>query len=386
MDRQLQAFITVDDSITQGSNWMLFLRRWAVFLVLLTGAVFFASCAATVPDPDEFDGNGLTFEPPIQTISEYTPVSVLKDEAAAIVDDYLIGPGDLLSLEVWNREGISNPDILVGPDGVITIARIGNIDISGLTREGATEKITDALAVYYKRPEVSLVIKDYNNNKAFVLGRIENPGVIKFPGKGTLLEALSLAGGLPVLHKDITLTRCAIIRGKDLVIWVDLRELLHNGNMALNARIKNNDVIFIPEGQDELIYVMGEVSTPGAISLSSQMTYLDALMLAGGPTEEANMEKTFILRFDGQNRAVKEINLSRMLEKGELQHNVQMQDNDVLYVAQSGVSNFNYKLSQLMPFLQVLSLSTSNLERFGIMQQFRQGLWDQDGFVDGSSD
>jgi polysaccharide export outer membrane protein len=239
--------------------------------------------------------------------------------------------------------------------------------------------------VYYKRPEVSLVIKEYNNNKAFVLGRIENPGAVKFPGKGTLLEALSLAGGLPVLHKDITLTRCAIIRGKDLVIWVDLRELLHNGNMALNARIKNNDVIFIPESQDELIYVMGEVSNPGAISLSSQMTYLDALMMAGGPSKGANLEKTYILRFNGQDRAVKEINLSRMLEKGELQHNVQLQDNDVLYVAESGVSNFNYKLSQLMPFLQVLSLSASNLERVGIMQQFRQGLWGQEGFVDGSS-
>jgi polysaccharide export outer membrane protein len=386
MKQQLRGFIAVQDSITRRGNWKRLIRGWTVFLAVVANAAFFSSCTTTIPDLDEFDENGITFEMPTRSMTEYTPVSVMEDEAEAMEDDYLIGPGDLLSLDVWNRGGISNPDILVGPDGVITIARIGNIDISGLTREEATDKITDALAVYYKRPEVSLVIKEYNNNKAFVLGRIENPGVIKFPGKGTLLEALSLAGGLPVLHKDITLTRCAIIRGKDLVIWVDLRELLHNGNMALNTRIKNNDVIFIPESQDELIYVMGEVSTPGAISLSSRMTYLDALMLAGGPTKAANLEKTFILRFDGQNRAVKEIDLSRMLEKGELQHNVQLQDNDVIYVAENGMSKFNYNLTQLMPFLQTLNLSTSTLERFGVMQELRNELWDQEGFVDGSSD
>lgn len=346
---------------------------------------FIFSCAGPTPNPEKFEESGILFAPPTRTQTEYTPASVLENEAEAMEDDYLIGPGDILSLEVWNRAGISNPNILVGPDGVITIARIGDINITGLTREEAVEKITNALSKYYKRPEVSLVIKEYNNNKAFVLGRIENPGVIKFPGQGTLLEALSLAGGLPVLQKDITLTRCAIIRGKDMVIWVDLRELLHNGNMALNARIKNNDVIFIPEGQDELIYVMGEVINPGAVKLSSQMTYLDALMLAGGPTKEANLEKTYILRFDGESRAVKEINLSEMLRTGALEHNVQMQDNDVIYVAENGMSKFNYNLTQLLPFLQTLNLSTSTLERFGVMQKLRNEVWGQEGFVDSSA-
>ena len=352
----------------------------------LMAAAFLSSCATSTPKPSKFENNNIPFAVPTHTKIDYTPVSILEREADAMVDDYLIGPGDVLSLEVWNRAGISNPEILVGPDGIITIARVGNINVGGLTREEAATKITKALAIYYKHPEVSLLIKEYNNNKAFVLGRISNPGVVRFPGKGTLLEALSLAGGLPVLHKDITLTRCAIIRGKDLVIWIDLRELLHSGNMTLNARIKNNDVIFIPESQDELIYVMGEVVTPGAITLSSQMTYLDALMLAGGPTKEANQKKTYILRFDGKNRGVKEINLAAMLRKGELENNVQLQDNDVIYVAESGVSKFNYKLNQLMPFLQILNLSTNALERFGTMQDWRDQLYGQEGFVDGSSD
>jgi polysaccharide export outer membrane protein len=383
MNHQRLSFIIKRKAGTRQKNSKRFGRVLTTFLAASILATFLSSCAVPTPDPDKLEENTVLFEAPIQNETDFSASSVIEEQAAAMDDDYILGPGDVLSLEVWNREGISNPDVLVGPDGVITIARIGNIKIGGVTREEAARKITEALAMYYKQPEVSLVIKEYNNNKAFVLGRIENPGVVKFPGQGTLLEALSLAGGLPVLHKDITLTRCAIIRGNDLVIWIDLRELLHNGNMALNARIKNNDVIFIPEGQDELVYVMGEVLTPGAISLSPQMTYLDALMLAGGPSKSANLEKTFILRFDGKNRAVREINLSDMLKKGELQHNVLMQDNDVIYVAESGMSKFNYNLTQMLPFLQVLNLSTNSLERFGVMQELRKELWDQEGFVDG---
>ncbi len=340
-----------------------------------------AACQSARPDLGEMSNDAIPFELPTQTKINYTPVAIIEEESKAIRDEYILGPGDILALKVWNREDVSDPDLLVGPYGVISVARIGSIKVSGHTREEATAKISEALSRFYKRPEVDLVIKNYTNNKAFVLGRITNPGVVNFSGKGTLLEALSLAGGLPVLKQDAVLTKCAIIRGNDLVIWVDLRELLHNGNMALNARIKNNDVIFIPESQDELLYVMGEVHNPGAFQLSPQMTYLDAVMMAGGPTKEANLKKTYILRFDGQTQATKEINLEAMVKDGSLHNNVQLQDNDVIFVAERGISKFNYALNQVLPFLQVLNLSTSNLEQFGVMQEIRKELWGQEGYV-----
>jgi polysaccharide biosynthesis/export protein len=356
--------------------------------LFLTALLFLSivSCQTMRPDPNHLQNDTVPFSLPAQSKTTYTPVSIIENETKTIREDYILGPGDVLSFEVWNRKELSNPCILVGPDGIITVARLGDITVAGLTREAAVKTISTELAKYYTHPEVNLTVKEYNNNKAFVLGRISNPGVVKFPGKGTLLEALSLAGGLPVQQKDATLTKCAIIRGKDLVIWIDLSELLHNGNMALNARIKNNDVIFIPESQDELLYVMGEVYKPGAIRLTPQMTYLDALMMAGGPTKDANLEKTYIIRFDGQKQTVKEINLSAMLKEGQMHNNFQLQDNDVLYVAETGVSRFNYVLKQLLPFLSVLSLTTSDLEQFGVMQKIRNDLWGQEGFVGVSGD
>ncbi len=111
--------------------------------------------------------------------------------------------------------------------------------------------------------------------------------------------------------EDTYLTRCAIIRGKDTIIWIDLNDLLQNGNMALNAKILNNDVIFIPESQSELVYVMGEVRTPGAYNMTGRLTIMDSLMLAGGPTDDADTTTIYLIRKgEGKQGSVREINLS----------------------------------------------------------------------------
>jgi polysaccharide biosynthesis/export protein len=291
--------------------------------------------------------------------------------------EYMLGPGDELALNVWHRPEVSEEKMVVGPDGIINVQRIGSITVSNRTRADVAREIQQKFAAFYESPEVTLSVKNYNNNKAFVLGRVENPGVVRFPGRGTLLEALSLAGGLPVRQSEAFLTKCAIIRGKDQIIWVDLRELLNNGNMALNAPILNNDVIFIPESEDEMVYVMGEVKIPGALKLKTRLTYLDALMLAGGPTDSADPTKTYLIRFDGKTGIKREIDLQAMLSTASLKDNFMLQDNDVIYVARSGLANFNYVLRQVLPALQVLDLTTNTLERFGVMPAFRERVFNQ---------
>lgn len=305
--------------------------------------------------------------------------SISKD----LPDEYLLGAGDVLRLEVWNRPNLSDPNIVVAPDGKITIMRIGTVNVTGRTIESVIAEIESRLQYYYKKPEVRLSITTYKNNKAFVLGRVTSPGLIEFSGRGTLLEALSRAGGLPILSEQSFLTKCAIIRGKNQILWVDLRDLLQNGNMSLNARIYNNDIIFIPESQDELIYVMGEVMIPRAIQLKSEMTYLDALMFSGGPTKSADLQETFIIRFEEGKRLIKKIDLKRMLEEGDSSQNYALKDNDVVYVSETGMASFNCVMQQLLPSLEVLNLGTSVLERFGIMEQLRLRWYGTEGFVDG---
>ena len=354
------------------------------------GSLFFlcliislSACTTIKPKPEPLtDAQDQIFKNEPIRVEGFASVEQVEKLSESIAKDYLLGSGDVLSIKVWQRPELSEPQIVVGPDGVISVMRIGNIKVAGRTREDITLEITEKLSKLYTKPEVMVSIKEYKNNKAFVLGRVENPGVVTFPGKGTLLEALSLAGGLPIVAEQAFLTKCAIIRGKDMIIWIDLNDLLHNGNMSLNARIRNNDVIFIPESQAELVYVMGEVLSPGAIRLTGQLTMMDALMKSGGPGPDADTKQVFLIRAGyGGKGNVKEIDLMQMLATGNFDSNYLLHDNDVIFVGKHGMAKFNYFISQLLPSLRVINLGTDVMESFGVMQQLRNLMWGQEGTV-----
>ncbi len=357
-------------------------QRAGILLNVVLILTVFSSCVGISPKPSE---------PPVQA-TEFHAARPTEDQAFASPEmiqgfsaqttyTYYLGPGDILDVEVWKRPEVSALNIVVGPDGAIAVPRIGIIDVRNLTLAGIQQEIASRLARLYEKPEVTVSIKQFHNNKAFVLGRVSKPGVVNFPGEGTLLEALALAGGLPFHGKDTFLTRCAIIRGKDVVIWIDLVDLLNNGNMALNASIRNNDVIFIPEAEDETVFVMGEVGKPGPVQLKRGLSLVKAVMLAGGMTTGANPERVFILRQSGDNGEVRQVNLKPILEHGVFDSNYALRPNDIVYVSPTGMRKFNYTMEQLLPALQVLSLTTSIGETFGVMQEFRRQAWGQKGFV-----
>jgi len=165
------------------------------------------------------------------------------------------------------------------------------------------------------------------------------------------------------------MTRCSIIRGNDSVIWIDLQDLLKNGNMTLNAPIRNNDVIYIPELNDEVVYVMGEVTIPGAIQLKDGMNVLKAVMLAGGMNKNANPEKVFIIRQQNVKGDVISVDLNRLVSHGDFSQNFTLLPNDIVYVSPSGMGKLNYTIDKILPSLQVLSLGISTTQSFWIMQQ-----------------
>ncbi len=319
-----------------------------------------------------------------------TPSSQRSDELAkirafsrSVPKTYLLGPGDVLDLKVWGYPELSDPDIVVSPDGAISVLRLGLIKVKGRAVSDVTAEITRKLEEFYEAPEVSISVRTYNNNKVFVLGKVANPGVVHFDGTGTLVEALSKVGGPRTAAAEAPVRQCCIVRGDREPVWIDLQSLLEKGNMALNVQLQNGDIVYVPKSEQQRVYVVGEVQRAGPQILDRRFTYIDALMLAGGPTKYANTAMTFVIRADAADGGhLMRVDLKRLLNTGDRSQNIQLQDTDIVFVPKRKLAKYSDVAEMLLPGMRFFSLSLDALERLGVLAELREQLWGQSGFVE----
>jgi len=316
----------------------------------LAVALLAGGCAST-PVPTQ-PANTAAFQPAQRTDNvTYIDRAALAELDAAVDPVYVLGAGDHVSIQVMGRPEMSARHVM-GPDGRISVPLAGTLRLASQTREEAAITVQKALARYYSKPVVALSVEQYTSNRVTVLGRVQNPGVLNFDKEPTLLEVLARAGALPVLDKQATLTRCAVFRGRDKVVWIDLKHLLARSDPAYNIRLKPNDIVYIPDSGDTSVYVMGAVPRPGAYRLTPDMSLLDALAQAGGPNEDAAREEIAIYRPSKQ--ALERVPLSSLMT-ADRRVNFALEEGDIVYVPKSGIAEAGYLLRQLAPGLGFLS-------------------------------
>jgi polysaccharide export outer membrane protein len=170
--------------------------------------------------------------------------------------------------------------------------------------------------------------------------------VLTFASTPTLLEALAMAGAAPGKDDQAAMpVRCAIIRGRDRIMWVDLRPLLKGNDISLNIPLQRNDLVYVPDPDDELVYVIGQVKNPGPYPLTANMSFLEALARAGGPNDNAQQGKIVLARPSKNTEQV--VDLESDIQKTA--PNYQLEAGDIVYVPKSGLAKFGYVLQQLNP-------------------------------------
>lgn len=314
-----------------------------------------AAGCATAPSPGDDVWNSARARPAQFRVSEKpqkgeiaTP-EILAAFEAGVDEEYQLGAGDKIKVEVWGRPELSGPRI-VGPDGRITVPVIGSVAVQGLTADDAAQAVTRALSHAYRDVTATVSIEQYTANRVLVLGRVSNPGVVEFDTRPTLLEAITKAGSLPVggIGADkAALTRCAVFRGRDKVVWIDLKSLLTGRNLALNLRLKRDDVVYLPDASDQLVYVLGEVHKPGAYTLTPDMSVLDAVSTAGGPTWDAAWSKIQLVRpalYLGE-----QIDMDVMIDAADASQNYALEEGDIVYVPRNRVGKLGWFLRHISP-------------------------------------
>ena len=313
--------------------------RWALLLL----ALWMAGCRSLPPDPN--------FKP-IEKSAQ--PILSSKEDLALLEESenpvYTIDSGDLLRLDVFARTEVSGK-FVVGPDGKITIPLIGDMHIKDKTREEALAALYAELRKYYTTPHATLAIDEYPSNRITVLGRVEKAGAQQFTYAPTLIDVLANAGAMPILDKQATLSRCAIIRGRDKIIWVDLKALL-NGDVNYNIRMKKGDIVYIPDSSDTSVYVMGAVGRPGSYRMTPRMTVLDAIAQAGGLTENAKNDRIGLYR--AGTKQAEYVSWSDLIT-ADRSKNYAMEDGDVIFIPTTGLSDFGYVIRQIAPAVSIFT-------------------------------
>lgn len=249
---------------------------------------------------------------------------------SSVNEDYRIGPGDLLDIKVYEAADLSG-EVRVSSRGTVTYPLLGEIELGGLTTRESEERLQELIgAKYVKDPHVSVFVKEYRSKQVAVVGAVNKPGNYELLGKGSILDALAMAGGLKEeAGKLLYLTR----HGQNGQIEIDLDRLLVKGDTQLNLPVSMGDMIFVPEAGT--FYVNGAVKKPGSFRLKDEITVSQAVQMAGGLETGARASDVKLLRFKDGQRQIMDVDL-KAIERGE-QKDIALQDQDVLYLSKNPI-------------------------------------------------
>jgi len=164
--------------------------------------------------------------------------------APAASDSYVIGPSDVLTITVWKEPTLSGT-ILVRPDGMISMALLGDVQASGLTPLQLTGQIATKLKKFIQDPNVSVVISQIHSKVIYLLGEVAKPGPVEMTPGMTLLSAVASAGGLTGFANSKKIYILRNDSGKQQKIPVNYKDAI-KGNGAFNVALKSGDTIVVP--------------------------------------------------------------------------------------------------------------------------------------------
>lgn len=181
--------------------------------------------------------------PPVQT----PPPQVAAAVAGGVTppDNYLIGVEDVLVILFWRDKDMSS-EATVRPDGKITLPLINDVAAAGLTPDQLREKITKEAERFIEEPAASVIVKQINSRRVFITGEVEKPGPYNLSGPTTVLQLLSMAGGLrEYAHRsDIVIMRMEA--GKAVTFQFDYAAVAKRKKLQQNIELKPGDTILVP--------------------------------------------------------------------------------------------------------------------------------------------
>jgi polysaccharide export outer membrane protein len=300
---------------------------WSSLLGLFLLAAPSAIAQPLPPSPRPAQSQPAPAQPAQPAPTPPTPTQAEPTQPAPAGKDYIIGAEDVLDIQVWGSNEL-NQTVFVRPDGRLSLPLVGEIAVAGKTVQQLQDHL---LAVYEKTVRgavVTVIVKEIKSRPVYFVGGFAKPGVMQLTSDLTLLQAISLIGGvLPEADGE----KGFLLR-RDRKIPIDFNRLAQRGDLSQNPKLEPGDSVVVPLA--EAVYVSGEVKKAGPVKYTGSLTLVQALTQAGGLTPLAAGGRVDILRGTSEKKERIRVDVDRIMRSPDSSQDVRLQPNDLITVPQ----------------------------------------------------
>lgn len=213
----------------------------------------------------------------------------------ATPQNYRLGPGDEVNIDIWgaSQESITET---ISPDGYVTVADIGLIQLGGLSVSQAKAKLKSVLGPRYQGSRIELTVGQTRTITISVIGEVKTPGTYTMSAFATVYNALYMAGGPNEIG---TLRNVKVYRNGRLLSNVDVYDFLLNGKLTGDVRLQDNDIVTVGP-YEALVNIAGKIKRPMFYEMKKSESAATLLRYAGGFTGDAYTKAIRIHRKAGQ--------------------------------------------------------------------------------------
>ena len=171
--------------------------------------------------------------------------AALEDVGIATPEDYVIGADDVLGVLFWRDASLSG-DVVVRPDGKITLPLINEIDVAGLTTEQLRDRVTEMASRYLDSPTVTVVVREIHSRKVYITGEIAGPGTYPLSASMTVMQLIATAGGLREYANEKNIVVMRFEDGVEKLYRFNYRHVLEGKNIRQNIKLRPGDTVVVP--------------------------------------------------------------------------------------------------------------------------------------------
>ena len=267
-----------------------------------------------------------------------------------------------LHITVWNGLAVEDATVRVAEDGTIFVP-FGvdlNLKVQGLSSTDLKRLIQKESLKYFRETVVQVVIEEYNSSRAYLLGEVgrgvtgrEGAGMYPLKGRQTVLEFIIEHGGF---SEAANLTRVQINRASGEVAFLNLSEVIFQGDESQNPVVNPGDIVWVPSKEvgANIYYVFGEVNAPGIVTTQENLSLVEVVSRAGSFTKDASRASVYIARGDPNQPEMLLSDMKSLIQEADFSQNVVLQNNDVIYIPRRGFALFQDVVAAITPILGLL--------------------------------